>query len=133
MSVVCAIELSAVFRRVQVGTDTEIASLFDTGLNGEALKISVPNAFVVSDKSFPAGVYTVERTPATNDSPTLLVIQDLRQRTTALIRNDAGSSHFVAKPWRRANAKRRSVISHTTAHTSAAGTRSAACGSAVGR
>ena len=36
--------------------------------DGEALKVSVPSAFVVSDKSFPAGVYTIERTPSTNDS-----------------------------------------------------------------
>ena len=43
--------------------------------NGEALKVSVPSAFVVSDKTFPAGVYTIERTPSTNDSPSLLIIR----------------------------------------------------------
>lgn len=43
--------------------------------NGSIITVSVPNAFVVKDATFEAGVYTIERTPNTNDSPSLLILR----------------------------------------------------------
>jgi hypothetical protein len=42
---------------------------------GTTLKFFVANDFVVNGTSFPAGEYTVERTPSTADSPSLLIIR----------------------------------------------------------
>ncbi len=42
---------------------------------GTVLRFFVANDFVVNGKSFPAGEYTVERTPNTADSPSLLIIR----------------------------------------------------------
>jgi len=43
------------------------------------LKFNVASAFVLKDKSFPAGTYTIERTPSIIDSPTLLVLRGEKQ------------------------------------------------------
>lgn len=43
--------------------------------NGSIITVSVPNAFVVRDSTFEAGVYTIERTPNTSDSPSLLILR----------------------------------------------------------
>src|SRR5438105_4888082 len=43
--------------------------------NGEGLKVNVANSFTVSDKSFPAGTYTIERTASTADSPSMMIIR----------------------------------------------------------
>jgi hypothetical protein len=43
--------------------------------NGSAVKVVVPDSFVVNNESFSAGVYTIERTPSTVDSPSLLIIR----------------------------------------------------------
>ncbi len=42
---------------------------------GTLLKFFVADDFVVNGKSFPSGEYTVERTPNTADSPSLLIIR----------------------------------------------------------
>ncbi|MEQ1604941.1 MAG: hypothetical protein ABL999_08730 [Pyrinomonadaceae bacterium] len=43
--------------------------------NGSMITVSVPNSFVVRDSTFEAGVYTIERTPNTADSPSLLILR----------------------------------------------------------
>ena len=40
---------------------------------GAVLKVDLPNAFVVNGTTFSAGQYTIERTPSTIDSPSLLI------------------------------------------------------------
>ncbi len=42
---------------------------------GSAIKVNVPNAFVLRDETFEAGDYTIERTPNTADSPSLLILR----------------------------------------------------------
>lgn len=54
-----------------IGVSAANAQLVD----GSSIKVSVPTAFVLKDEAFPAGTYTVERTSATNDSPSSLVIR----------------------------------------------------------
>lgn len=44
-------------------------------VEGTAIKVSVPNAFVLRDKTFEPGVYTFSRTPVTVDSPSLLIMR----------------------------------------------------------
>lgn len=44
-------------------------------VDGTAIRVSVPNAFVLRDKTFEPGIYTFERTPVTNDSPSLLIVR----------------------------------------------------------
>lgn len=59
------------------------AILFLTGVtaanaqiaDGGRISVSVPNEFVLRDKTFPAGTYTITRTPATTDSGSLLLIR----------------------------------------------------------
>lgn len=43
--------------------------------DGGKISVSVPDAFVLRDKTFPAGVYTITRTPSTIDSPSLLILR----------------------------------------------------------
>lgn len=43
--------------------------------DGTSIKVSVPTAFTLRDESFDAGIYTIERTPTTADSPSLLIIR----------------------------------------------------------
>ena len=42
---------------------------------GTVLKFFVANDFVINGHPFPAGEYTIERTPNTADSPSLLIIR----------------------------------------------------------
>ncbi len=44
-------------------------------VNGSVIKVSVPSSFVLRDEVFPAGEYTIERTPSTADAPSLLIIR----------------------------------------------------------
>jgi len=44
-------------------------------VDGSSIKVSVPNSFVLRGETFEAGTYTIERTPSTVDSPSLLVIR----------------------------------------------------------
>ena len=45
---------------------------------GTALKINVSSSFVIRDKTFEAGEYTVARTPSTADSGTLMILRDAK-------------------------------------------------------
>lgn len=47
---------------------------------GSVLKADIPNSFVLNGRSFSAGQYTIERTPSTIDSPSLLIIRDSNGR-----------------------------------------------------
>jgi hypothetical protein len=51
-------------------------------VTGGVIKAKIPNAFVLRDETFPAGTYTIERTPSIVDSPSLMV---LRGEKTAVI------------------------------------------------
>jgi len=44
-------------------------------VDGSSIKVSVPSSFVLRGETFEAGTYTIERTPSTVDSPSLLVIR----------------------------------------------------------
>lgn len=44
-------------------------------VDGNRISVSVPNEFVLRDTTLPAGEYTIERTPVTTDSPSLLIIR----------------------------------------------------------
>ena len=46
---------------------------------GAILKFNVASSFILRDQSFPAGNYTIERTPSTIDSPTLMIIRGEHQ------------------------------------------------------
>lgn len=69
--------------------------------NGTSIKVSVPTAFTLKDESFDAGVYTIERTPTTADSPSLLVIRGengvsmIFDTMTARSNRDAGSTQLI--------------------------------------
>ena len=42
---------------------------------GSQIGVTVPSDFIIKDKTFTAGEYTIERTPSTIDSPSLLIIR----------------------------------------------------------
>lgn len=44
-------------------------------VDGSTIKVNVPNAFVLRDETFEAGEYTIERTPSTADSGSLLIMR----------------------------------------------------------
>ncbi len=52
-----------------------IANVSAQVVPGTVLRFFVANDFVVNGVSFPAGEYSVERTPNANDSPSLLIIR----------------------------------------------------------
>jgi len=43
---------------------------------GSVLKVDIPNTFVIKGKTFAPGQYTIERTPSTIDSPSLMILRD---------------------------------------------------------
>jgi hypothetical protein len=43
--------------------------------NGSQISVNVPSDFILKDKTFAAGNYTIERTPSTIDSPSLLILR----------------------------------------------------------
>ena len=43
--------------------------------NGSVMRVDIPGSFVIMDKTFPAGSYTIERTPSTIDSPSLMILR----------------------------------------------------------
>lgn len=81
--------------------------------DGSRLTVNIPNSFVVNDKTFDAGVYTISRTSATTDSPSLLLIRGengkamifdtiaTQSTTTAnatqLIFDDVNGTYFLSK------------------------------------
>ena len=80
--------------------------------NGSIITVSVPNSFVVKDSTFEAGVYTIERTPNTSDSPSLLILRgngeaiifdtvvsstDEVSATTQLVFDTVGDTNFLSE------------------------------------
>lgn len=43
--------------------------------NGSVLNVDIPTSFTVKDKTFAAGRYSIERTPSTIDSGSLLILR----------------------------------------------------------
>jgi hypothetical protein len=83
---------------------------------GAVLKVDVPNAFVLDGHNFAAGQYTIERTPSTIDSPSLLIIRDVKggnamifdtiaarsdqaARSTQLVFDNVGGTYFLSQIW----------------------------------
>ena len=82
---------------------------------GSALRVNVPNDFVVEDKVFPAGEYSIFATPSTIDSPSLLILRGRNGRSmifntmiarsanaadsTQLVFNIIDGTHFLSKIW----------------------------------
>ena len=82
---------------------------------GSALRVNVPSEFVVEDKVFPAGEYSIFQTPSTTDSSTNLILRGRNGRSmimnTMIARsNEAATSthlvfdivdgtHFLSKIW----------------------------------
>ena len=46
-------------------------------VNGSVMRVNIPTSFVIRDRPFPAGNYTIERTPITNDSPSLMILRGM--------------------------------------------------------
>lgn len=46
---------------------------------GSRLKVNIPNEFVIGDKLFPAGNYTIAPTPSTTDSSSTLILRGEKQ------------------------------------------------------
>ena len=44
-------------------------------VDGSSIKVSVPSSFVLRGETFEAGTYSIERTPITIDSPSLLILR----------------------------------------------------------
>ena len=42
---------------------------------GSVMRVEIPTSFVIMDKTFPAGEYTLERTPSIIDSPSLMILR----------------------------------------------------------
>jgi len=82
---------------------------------GSVLKVNVPNSFVVDGTTFRAGQFTIERTPNTTDSPSLLIIRDSKgkgiifdtiasrssqpARGTQLVFDSVGGTLFLSQIW----------------------------------
>src|SRR5437763_906398 len=82
---------------------------------GSVLKLNIPNSFVLNDQTFTAGKYTVERTPSTADSPSLLILRDTKgsgvifdtiksessepARSTQLVFDKIDGTYFLSQIW----------------------------------
>lgn len=44
-------------------------------VDGSTINVAVSSSFVLRDKTFEAGVYSIERTPSTADSPSVLILR----------------------------------------------------------
>jgi len=82
---------------------------------GSALRVNVPSEFVVEDKVFPAGEYSIFQTPSTTDSSTNLILRGRNGRSmimntriarsneaamsTHLVFDVIDGTHFLSKIW----------------------------------
>ena len=82
---------------------------------GSVLKVNIPNSFVLNEKTFTAGKYTIERTPSTIDSPSLLILRDTkgngivfdtiatevdtRANSTQLVFDNVNGTYFLSQIW----------------------------------
>ena len=79
-----------------------------------ALKLNIPHSFVLRDKTYPAGEYTIRRTASTVDSPSLLILQGKDEsaifdtiptesvdpaKSTQLVFDKVGDQYFLSKIW----------------------------------
>jgi hypothetical protein len=79
-----------------------------------AIKVNIPNSFVLRDKTFPAGEYTIKRTDSTIDSPSLLLLQGEGEtaifdtiptfstnaaKNTELVFANVDGQYFLSKIW----------------------------------
>lgn len=79
-----------------------------------AIKVNIPNAFVLNDRTYPAGEYTIQRTYSTIDSPSLLLLQGKDEtaifdtistesvdpaKSTQLVFDKVGDQYFLSKIW----------------------------------
>ncbi len=63
--------------------------------SGAAIKADIPNSFVLRGETFPAGKYTIARTPSTIDSPSLMILRG--DKTAAIFDTMQEESRTVAK------------------------------------
>lgn len=83
-------------------------------ITGTTLKVSVPNSFILDDKTYPAGEYSIEQTPNTVDSSSLLVLRgegktaifdtiatrsNVSAANTQLVFDKVGDQYFLSKIW----------------------------------
>ena len=81
-------------------------------VDGSTIKVTVPNSFVLRDETFEAGDYTIERTPSTADSPSLLILRgngdaiifdtvashtNEASATTQLVFDTVGDTNFLSE------------------------------------
>ena len=82
---------------------------------GSVLRVNVPNEFVVEDKIFPAGEYSIFPTPSTTDSSSNLILRGRNGRSmiidtmigrsnnaapsTHLVFDVVDGTHFLSKIW----------------------------------
>ena len=62
---------------------------------GSKLNVTISNDFVVGDKEFPAGNYTIAPTPNTADSPSILVLRG--EKVSMILDTMRGESGVAAK------------------------------------
>ena len=81
---------------------------------GSVLKVNIPNSFVLADTTFAAGKYTIERTPSTTDSPSLLILRGKSDsvifdtiaetsgapaKSTQLVFDKVDGTYFLSQIW----------------------------------
>ena len=91
------------------GVSAASAQIGDT-----AITVNIPNSFVLKDKTYPAGEYTIRRTYTTNDAPSLLLLQGKDEtaifdtiptdsvnaaKNTELVFEKVGDQYFLSKIW----------------------------------
>jgi len=62
---------------------------------GSKLNVTIPNDFVLGDKEFPAGNYTIAPTPNTADSPSILILRG--EKESMIFDTIRGDSAIAAK------------------------------------
>jgi hypothetical protein len=101
----------ATFATVLIGVSA-VSAQFNYG---SALRVNVPNDFVVEDKMFPAGEYSIFQTPSTTDASTNLILRGRNGRSmiintmiarssqpaasTQLVFDVVNGTHFLSKIW----------------------------------
>jgi len=81
---------------------------------GSAIRVNIPNAFVVKDKTFPAGKYTISQTPNMADASSLILLKGegksiifdthsakagKEAQNTRLVFTDIAGTMFLSQIW----------------------------------
>ena len=89
-------------------------SAVNAQIGDTAIRVNIPNSFVLRDKTYPAGEYTIRRTDSTVDSPSLLLLQGVHEtaifdtiptdsvnaaKHTELVFETVGGQYFLSKIW----------------------------------